>query len=555
MIAACGCGGASSCSRAVNSDSATSASEVRFAEPTKAWEWFFLIAMTACLLISTVWQTRKEFLGHDELFTSILASNPNYGEMFQAVRRGGELNPPLYFTLEWLIARVAGNGDLAMRALSGFSVTAAAWVLFFALRPLAGRRLAALGVMLIIGLGRDVFMFMNTARYYGWLFLLVALGVAVVLRLSAGGPVRGRGLLAVFLVNCALVYTHLYGCFYSGMLFVALFASDWLRREIRWKVFGTWLAAWATFLAWIPTTLQQIRSVTVGVWTPPGYYTLGFFINELGLDAPVALIVMLIILLGALVLVCNSRCAAGSELDRIHAPLGWTALALVALALMSVPVGTWCISMVRQPPLYMRRYIFPCTAAWVLMTTLLLITVYRLRDAKPIFQRRVSPFVANAAWCLVLLFCLIFQPMRAKKNPPRPASAYTDVDYGFKNLPMVFEGSWGFVHRVVYGEGRRYLLLIDRDAADASTGWYTKCMERFFQAWYPKYQKAEVARCKDLPDEFLAVDDDTGQTFEWVLPHHAEFQAKLLGTTNAEPAILGQQRTWLVKRVAPTESK
>ena len=93
------------------------------------------------------------------------------------------------------------------------------------------------------------------------------------------------------------------------------------------------------------------------------------------------------------------------------------------------------------------------------------------------------------------------------------------------------------------------------DAADASTGWYTKCMERFFQAWYPKYQKAEVARCKDLPDEFLAVDDDTGQTFEWVLPHHAEFQAKLLGTTNAEPAILGQQRTWFVKRVAPTESK
>lgn len=541
--------------RAVNSETTARLPEKRFAEPMKVWEWLFLLALTAGLLVSTVWQTRKEFLGHDELFTAILASTPSYDEMFNAIRHGGELNPPLYFTLEWLIARIAGGGDLAMRALSGISVTAAAWVLFFALRPLAGRRLGALGVMLILGLSRDVFMFMNTARYYGWLFLLVSVGVALVLRLSAGGPVRRRELLALFLVNSAMVYTHLYGGFYSGMLLVAMFAADWLRGEIRWKIFLTWLAAWATFLAWLPTTLQQIRSVTVGVWTPPGYYTLGFFINELGLETPLALIILLIVFLGGLALISSQRCAAGRELDGITAPLGWTALALVAVALMSVPVGTWCLSMVRQPPLYMRRYIFPCTAAWVLMVTLLLIAVYRLRNAGQIFKAKFPPLAANLGWCAVLLFCLVFQPLRAKKNPARPADAFIDDDYGYKNVPMVFEGSWGFVHRVVYGEGRRYLLLIDHEAAEASTGWYTKCMERFFQAWYPKFQKAEVAHCQDLPDEFLAVDDDTAQTFEWVFPHHPEFEAKLLGTKVADPKELGQQRTWLVKRVPSKPAK
>ena len=120
---------------------------------------------------------------------------------------------------------------------------------------------------------------------------------------------------------------------------------------------------------------------------------------------------------------------------------------------------------------------------------------------------------------------------------------------------MVFEGSWGYVHRVVYGQGRRYLLLIDPDAAEASTGWYTKCMAKFFQAWYPRYQKAEVAHCEDLPDEFLAVDDDTAKTFEWVFPHHAEFQIKLLGTHPADPELLGQQRTYLVQRVPPKKGK
>ena len=529
--------------------------EKRFKEPLRIWEWSFLLTLTLSLLVSVVWQSRKEYLSHDELFTAILASTPSYGEMFNAIRHGGELNPPLYFSLEWLMARLAGSGELAMRSVSGVSVVLASWVLFFALRPLGGRRVAALAVGLILGLSRDVFTFMNTARYYGFLFLLVAVLASLVVRLSAGHPLSRRGLALIFLTNCALVYVHLYGFFYSGVLFVAMVAVDWLRGKMRWSLYLTWMAAWATFLAWLPTTLQQIQSVTVGVWTPPGYYSLGFFINELGLESPVPLIVLLIVLLGGLALISSQRCQAGREVDGISAPLGWAALVLVAMALMSVPVGTWVISQLRQPPLYMRRYIFPCTTAWVLMVSLVLITMYRLRSTGHVFHGKVSPHLSNLTWGAVLLFCLVFQPMRAWKNPARPASAFTDDDYGYKDLPMVFEGSWGYVHRVVYGEGRRYLLLIDHEAAEASPGWYTKCMDRFFQAWYPRFQKAEVARCDDLPDEFLAVDDDTGKTFEWVFQHRAEFKTKLLGTKEASPKELGAERTYLVQRVPPKNSK
>jgi hypothetical protein len=189
------------------------------------------------------------------------------------------------------------------------------------------------------------------------------------------------------------------------------------------------------------------------------------------------------------------------------------------------------------------------------MVALVLIAVYRLRLTGGQIRNKIAPQFSDLAWCGVLLLCLIFQPMRARKNPARPAGAFTDEDYGYKNLPMVFEGSWGYVHRVFYGQGRRYILLIDHNAAEASTGWYTKCMERFFSAWYPRYEKGEVARCEDLPDEFLAVDDDLGQTFEWVFQHRPEFKTRLLGTKEGDPKEIGQLRTYLVQRVPAAKTR
>ena len=84
-----------------------------------------------------------------------------------------------------------------------------------------------------------------------------------------------------------------------------------------------------------------------------------------------------------------------------------------------------------------------------------------------------------------------------------------------------------------YGQGREYLLLIDRDAGEADPGSYTKCMYRFFQSWYPRYHTASVALVADLPETFLAVDDDYTKTFEWVFAHHPELTKQLLGTHTA----------------------
>jgi hypothetical protein len=522
--------------------------ERRFRGPLRVWEIVFLAALSLGILIGAAMESRKEYFGNDELITSILVSNPSFSEMWSAIRRGGELNPPLYFILEWVMARMFGTGELALRAISGISIALAGWVLYFTVRPLSGPRVAALSIALVLGLSRDVFYFAREARYYGVLFLLVSLGVFLLLRLTADRPVIRRDYLLIFLVHCAMVYLHLYGLIYSGVLFVAMAAMDLLRGKLRWGLLGAVLAAWVSFCAWLPATLQQFKSVSQGVYTPPGFLKLGFFVEELALQTPLALVVLFISLLGCFALISSRPCRAAEEIAGCSAPVGWAALGVVALMIMSVPVSTWLASHFLQPPPYMHRYMFPCTAAWVLVLALMMVAVFRLPALNSPFEFRVSPRLWDLAWIGVLIFCVGFQPMRARKNPARATVPFVDDDFGYKDLPMVFENSWYFVQRAHYGQGREYVLLIDREAAEADPGWYTKATQRLFQGWHPHYHKANIAYYDELPGSFLAVDDDYTKTFEWVFAHHPGLTRQLLGTHKATHDLHGEERIYLVQK-------
>jgi len=519
-----------------------------FLGPLRVWEIVFLAALTLGILVGAAMASRKEYLGNDELITAILVSNPSFSEMWSAIRRGGELNPPLYFILEWVVARVFGTGELALRALSGLSIAAGGWVLYFTIRPLTGPRIAALAIALVLGLSRDVFVFAREARYYGVLFLLVSLGIFLLLRFTTDRPVRWRDHVLLFLVHCAMVYLHLYGLIYSGVLFVAMVAMDILRGKLRWGLLAAVVAAWVSFCAWLPATLQQFKSVSPGVYTPPNFLKLGYFLDELALQTPLALVGLLVLLLGFLGLVSSRPCRASEEVATCCATEAWAALGLVALALLSVPVSTWLASHIMQPPPFMRRYMFPCTTAWVLMLALMLVAVFRAPVRNPPFKLRVSPRLWDLAWLGVLIFCAGFQPMRAKKNPPRAATPFAEIDFGYHDLPIVFENSWYFVQRVHYGQGRESMLFIDRDAAEADPGWYTKATQRLFQGWHPHYHKAHIAYYNELPESFLAVDDDSTTTFEWSFAHHPELTKRLLATRRAAHELHGEERIYLVQK-------
>ena len=378
----------------------------------------------------------------------------------------------------------------------------------------------------------------------------MSLGILLLLRLTGERAATRRDCALIFLVHCAMVYLHLYGLIYSGMLFVAMAVMEFLRGKPRWGLLGAVAAAWVSFGAWLPVTLQQFKSVSQGVYTPPNFLKLGFFVEELALQTPMALVLLFIGLLGGLALICRPGLAVATEAQASNAPLGWAALAVVALALLAVPVSTWLASHVLTPPPYMRRYAFPCIAAWVLVAAFILVAVFRLPAVSTLSRFRCPAWCWMLVWVGVLVFCLGYQPARARKNPPRAAVPFVDEDFGHPNLPVVFENSWYFVQRVFYGQGREYVLLIDREAAEADPGWYTRCTQRFFEAWYPRCHKANISHVADLPEDFLAVDDDYTKTFEGVFTRHPELTKQLLGSRKDGVELHGETRTYLVHNAA-----
>jgi hypothetical protein len=519
-----------------------------FEKSLQKWEYLFLVAFWLVIVGGALWQSGKEYFDNDELCTALLVSNPSFPDMWAVIRRGGELNPPLFFLIEWVIARTVGIGETALRAISFVSVAFGGWILYFTLRPLTGPRIAALSISLILGLSRTTFYLAGRARYYGLFFLLVTIAIWLAMRLRNRTQLRWPDYVMVFVTHCLMVYLHLFGLLFSGVLLLAMIAADVLIGKWRWRLYGCIIAALVSFGAWLPTMTRQVKSA--GAYTPPGYHTIGFFLDQLSLETPYAPIFIVIAMLGGLALMLPRSADAADEAASCNTPSGWTSLALLAAGLLAVPIATW-VGSFRITALYMPRYVFPSIAGYVIITALILVAFLRLPRGNVQFKRVLSPIIWNGAWFAVLAFGLLFQPMRAWKNSPRPAKPFVDADYGYPNLPMVFENSWPYMKRALYGRGREYMLFTDSNASNSDTNHYTGFIERYFQSYYPRYHDIQVAHYTDLPQSFLAVDDDYTKTFEWLF-QKSEVRTRLLGTRKSDPEYFGDERVYLVEKVNPS---
>src|SRR5207302_645733 len=161
-----------------------------------------------------------------------------------------------------------------------------------------------------------------------------------------------------------------------------------------------------------------------GVFVPPGMLTLGYFLEDLALQIPLALVFLVLAVLGALALISVRPNWLAQEATDCSAPIGWLACALLALALMGVPLVTWAASHWMYPPPYMLRYMFPCIVAWAIIIALALLAVHRLPRPSSTLWAGLHPGIANSTWAGLLIFCILFQPMRAWKNPARPGAPF-----------------------------------------------------------------------------------------------------------------------------------
>ncbi|HEX5220576.1 MAG TPA: hypothetical protein VFZ59_13480 [Verrucomicrobiae bacterium] len=504
------------------------------------WESVFSVALALSLLAAFLIKSNKTYLGHDDLCTTTLVANPNFGQMLETIRSGGEVNPPLLFVIGWSVARVFGTGELPMRALSAIPLILAAVVTFRLLRRSVGWGAAALATAMVFGLSRAVFDLMQTARYYGLLVLLGALAASVFLNLSKVAKPGWPLLLWVFLIHSALVWLHLFGLFFSGMWLAALVVSDWLRGKRLIRVYAAVLTAWATFVFWVPALKVQLQVTRDGTWTPRMPF--GLFVDEPAMQTPLATVMLI---LAALALVAVLTKPEEGTLARNRLPSDLVSLLILSLSWMAVTVATWAGSYVTKP-FYMQRYVAPCLVALTVLVALGAWLVKRLPGSD---LARLPVWARHIAWGGAILLCLLFQPLRALSDSPRPDHAFEDFDFGHPNLPIVFEDSMDYLVRAYYGQGREYALIIDRDAAEADPGYFTKLTERYFSKYRPYYRdEVTILYADDLPTwpkGFLAIDCVRAKTWEWLFAHQPGWKVEWLGTWPTE------QKVYLVQRQSP----
>jgi mannosyltransferase len=175
-------------------------------------------------------------------------------QLFDALRQDG--SPPLYYLLlHWWIG-LFGQGDLAVRSLSGvFGVLALplAWRLT---RQLAGVRTAQ-AVLLLLATSPFAVRYSSETRMYSLMVLLTVLG-AMAVRLA----VRRRGLwpvLAVAAVTAGLMLTHYWGFYLLAVVGILALVALRTHRGPALRVIAGLVLGGVVFLAWVPSFLVQVE--------------------------------------------------------------------------------------------------------------------------------------------------------------------------------------------------------------------------------------------------------------------------------------------------------
>ncbi len=213
----------------------------------------------------------------DEALTVEIARRP-LGALFVALRHDGA--PPLYYLLLHLWIGVFGDGDIAVRAVSGIVSVATLPLAWLAGRRVAGAAMrlghvpeaavgrSGLAALLLFATSPYAIRYGSEARMYSLVVLLVlAFGLAIVRALEHPGV---RTWAPVTLLTAAMAYTHYWTFLLLGTVAVSLLVQARRRPAYRGPARAAvvaMLAAGVLFAPWLPTfVFQMVHTGTP--WAP-----------------------------------------------------------------------------------------------------------------------------------------------------------------------------------------------------------------------------------------------------------------------------------------------
>jgi mannosyltransferase len=172
----------------------------------------FLAVVVRFATVSPLWL--------DEAQTVAIARLP-LGDLAEGLRHDG--SPPLFYVILHVWMRIFGDGDLAVRFLSGLFSVAALPLMWVAGRRLGGRTVAW-SALILLAASPFAVRYATEVRQYSLVVLLVLVGyLAVTELLERPGSRRAR--IATGAVTGALLLTHywaLYLLFVAGLTLLAV---------------------------------------------------------------------------------------------------------------------------------------------------------------------------------------------------------------------------------------------------------------------------------------------------------------------------------------------
>jgi mannosyltransferase len=272
-----------------------------------------------------------------------------------------------YYALIWVVVRIGGSGELALRLPSAIAMAVAA-----AMVTLLGRRLVSSWAGLAAGLTfaflPQVSWFAENAREGAVLTALACAASYTLLRALQQDAARGRWLLAYGVTLVALGLTNLF-----GLLLVVAHAVTlaWSRREYR--VDRGFVLRWAAAVVGTVILVSPVAVVGYGQlhqihWIkPPSLYALLSVERLIGDTIPSLIVLAIVACAVAISTGLVSTRLAGTGADGPGRPAHWPAgLLSMALPWLLLPPAILLTASVIHP-VYIFRYIVYCIPAAALL--------------------------------------------------------------------------------------------------------------------------------------------------------------------------------------------
>lgn len=187
-------------------------------------------------------------------------------------------SPPLYYYLLHFWMLLFGQGDFAVRALSGLTSVCTLPLLWLAGQRAGGRR-AAWAALLLGASSPWAIYYATDTRMYS-LMALEAVAFYLLSRRALEFPSRRR-LLAVTLVTAALMYTHYWDLYLVGTVALWALWRAWVERrtgrcpapaypKAAQKIVLAMVLGGALWLPWSPVFLEQVLHTGTPWTSPPG---------------------------------------------------------------------------------------------------------------------------------------------------------------------------------------------------------------------------------------------------------------------------------------------